>query len=233
MTQKVDNAIIMAAGLSSRFDQSAQGKPKALVSVKGEILLERQIRQLLEAGIPEIYLVIGYKAEMFSYLQDLYPVHLIHNPDYAERNNNGSIYAVRKVLRNSYICSADNYFVKNPFEPEVAECYYAAVYAEGRTKEWCLLLDEDDYIRGVTIGGRDSWYMYGHAYWDEDFSRRFVTILEENYEKEETRPLLWESIYLKNLDTLKMKVRKYPADMIYEFDTVDELMAFDLAYRNP
>lgn len=231
MTHKINNAIIMAAGLSSRFSQSAQGKPKALASVKGEILLERQIRQLLDAGIQEIYLVTGHKAEQFTYLESRFPIHLVHNPDYLERNNNGSIYAVRDVLQNSYICSADNYFVLNPFEPEAEESYYAAVYAEGETPEWCLILDEEEYIQGVTIGGRNSWYMYGHAFWDEDFSRRFLSILEDVYEKEETRPLLWESIFLQNLDTLKMKVRKYPANTIYEFDTVDELKAFDPTYN--
>ena len=184
-------------------------------------------RSLLDAGIPEIYLVTGHRAEQFTYLEDLFPIHLVHNADYRERNNNGSIYAVRDVLQNSYICSADNYFVHNPFEPEAEASYYAAVYAEGQTPEWCLVLDEEEYIQGVTIGGQNSWYMYGHTFWDEDFSRRFVTILDEVYEKAETRPLLWESIFLQNLDTLKMKVRKYPANFIYEFDTVEELKAFD------
>lgn len=227
MTKKVDNAIIMAAGLSSRFVSSPQQKPKALTVVKGEVLIERQIRQLLAAGVPDIYVVIGHMAEAFHYLSDRFPVHLVHNPDYLTRNNNGSIYVVRDVLRNSYVCSADNYFVENPFENEVDGGYYAAVYADGETAEWCLTFDEDEIIREVTIGGKDSWYMMGHAFWDDAFSRRFLAILERDYEKEATRSLLWEAIYKQNLATLTLKVRKYPAGMIYEFDTQEELQAFD------
>ncbi|MDD2427863.1 MAG: NTP transferase domain-containing protein [Eubacteriales bacterium] len=231
MTSKVDNAIIMAAGLSSRFISQSGGIPKGLVKVKGEILLERQIRQLIEAEIPEIHLILGYKAEDYQYLKDIFPIKFIYNIDYFERNNNGSIYAARDILRNSYICSADNYFAKNPFEKEVEESYYAAVYTDKETEEWCLSLDADDYIRGVTIGGSASWYMMGHVFWKEDFTRRFLTILEREYQLEKTRPLHWEAIYMQHLDSLKMKARKYPADMIYEFDTVDDLRAFDPDYR--
>ena len=47
---KVDNAIILAAGLSSRFAPISYEKPKGLLHVRGEILIERQIRQLQESG---------------------------------------------------------------------------------------------------------------------------------------------------------------------------------------
>ena len=57
MGYQVDNAIIMAAGLSSRFAPISYEKPKALIEVKGEVLIERQIRQLLEAGINKIILI--------------------------------------------------------------------------------------------------------------------------------------------------------------------------------
>jgi CTP:phosphocholine cytidylyltransferase-like protein len=42
---KVDNAIILAAGFGSRFVPITYELPKGLVSVKGEPMLERQIRQ--------------------------------------------------------------------------------------------------------------------------------------------------------------------------------------------
>ena len=51
MSYIVDNAVIMAAGVSSRFAPLSYEKPKALVEVNGEILIERQIHQLKEAGI--------------------------------------------------------------------------------------------------------------------------------------------------------------------------------------
>ena len=51
------NAIIMAAGMSSSFAPLSLETPKALLNVKDEIMIERQIGQLREAGIDEIVIV--------------------------------------------------------------------------------------------------------------------------------------------------------------------------------
>ena len=64
---RVDNAVIMAAGLSSRFAPISYEKPKGLLKVRGEVLIERQIRQLKEAGIDDITVVVGYKKEYFFF----------------------------------------------------------------------------------------------------------------------------------------------------------------------
>lgn len=229
---KVDNAVIMAAGTASRFAPLSYETHKALITVKGEVLIERQICQLKEAGVPEIYIVVGYKAEQFKYLEEKFGVHLVENKEYLVRNNNSSIYAVKDILKNTYICSSDNYFSQNPFESEVSDCYYAAVYADGPTKEWCMEYDEDGIITDVQIGGKNAWYMLGHTFWNETFSKKFVEILEKIYDLPETRDLLWESIYIKYIDELKMKIRKYSDDVVFEFDTLDELREFDTTYVN-
>ena len=226
---KVDNAIIMAAGTASRFAPLSYEKPKALIEVRGEVLIERQIRQLREAGIEDVVVVTGYKAEQFEYLKDKYGVVLINNPYYLTRNNNSSIYAAREYIKNSYICSSDNYFLNNLFESEVDESFYAAVYMEGETGEWCIL-EENGLIKDVKVGGQDSWVMLGHVFWSESFSRSFLHILENEYEWPETADKLWETIYIEHINELPMKIRKYPADFIFEFDTLDELREFDTSY---
>lgn len=228
---KVDNAIIMAAGTASRFAPLSYEVHKALIEVRGEVLLERQIRQLKEAGITEIIVVTGYKAEQFDYLKDKFGVILVHNPNYLTRNNHSSIYAVKDYLKNSYICSSDNYFFNNPFEAEVDDSYYASVYAEGDTNEWCIE-EENDRIKRVVVGGKDSWVMLGHVFWSEAFSRKFLSILEKEYNLPETADKLWETIYIDHIDALDMKIRRYPGDYIFEFDTLDELRVFDDSYRD-
>lgn len=228
---KVNNAIIMAAGTASRFAPLSYEKPKALVEVRGEVLIERQIRQLREAGVDEIIVVTGYKAEQFEYLKDKYGVVLVHNPDILTRNNNSSIYAAKNYIKNSYICSSDNYFFSNPFESDVDESYYSAVYMDGKTREWCISEDEG-WIKDVKVGGQDSWVMLGHVFWSEAFSRSFLHILEEEYGLPGTAGKLWETIYIEHINELPMKIRKYPSDYIFEFDTLDELRCFDESYIN-
>lgn len=226
----VDNAVIMAAGTSSRFAPLSYEKHKAVTVVKGEVLIERQIRQLKAAGVPEVYIITGYKKEQFDYLADQYGVKLIHNPDYLTRNNNGSIWAARNVLKNSYICSADNYFSSNPYEAEVDDAYYSAEYASGHTAEWCMTEDRDGFIDSVTVGGENAWYMLGHVFWSADFSSRFLRILKSEYNLPGTADKLWEKIYMEHLDELKLRIRKYEPGIIYEFDTMDELREFDDTY---
>lgn len=227
----VDNAVIMAAGLSSRLAPLSYEKPKALFEVRGEILIERQIRQLQEAGIKEIVVVIGYKKEQFYYLKEKYGIMLVENPEFLMRNNHSSIWVARDCLKNTYICSADNYFMENPFEQEVEESYYAAVFSEGRTDEWCLQTDDEGQITGITIGGCNQWYMMGHAFWSIDFSRKFIAIIEKVYGEESTKNKLWEHIYMENLPQLKMKMRRYPRNQIYEFDSLEDLKRFDRKYQ--
>ncbi len=227
---KVDNAVIMAAGTSSRFAPLSYERPKALTEVRGEILIERQIRQLRNSGIDQICIVTGYMPDRFEYLKGKYGVELLHNPDYLFRNNNGSIWVAREVIRNTYICSGDNYFTENPFEAEVEGACYSAVYAREPTNEWCMETDPDGYIRSVRIGGTNAWYMLGHVFWDAVFSSRFLTILEQEYSLPETADKLWETIYIEHIHELPMRMRKYPDGMIYEFDTLDELRKFDPSY---
>ena len=56
----------MAAGTASRFAPLSYERPKGLLEVKGEVLIERQIRQLKEAGVDDITVVVGYNAGVFG-----------------------------------------------------------------------------------------------------------------------------------------------------------------------
>ena len=224
------NAIIMAAGTSSRFVPLSYEKPKGLLEVKGEILIERQIRQLLDAGINDIAVVVGYKAEMFQYLAEKYGVSLVYNSDYAIYNNTSSIIRVIDRLHNTFICSSDNYFSYNVFKEEAKTSYYAAQYAPGLTGEYCLTTDENDYIKEVSVGGHDAWYMIGHVYFNEAFSSRFSKFLEKDYESQETKMGYWEDVYIRHIKELPMKIRRYETSEISEFDNLDELRKFDMSY---
>lgn len=224
---KVENAIIMAAGLSTRFAPISYEKPKGLLRVRGEILIERQIEQLLAAGINNITVVVGYKKEYFFYLESKYGVAIVVNDEYATRNNHASLMKVRDRLGNTYICSSDDYFTDNPFEPYVYGAYYSAQFAEGETNEWCLTLGAQDKIKSVTIGGSNSWYMLGHVYFDREFSMRFKEILETEYNLPETKDKLWEDLYIDHIKELSLAVKKYPNGFINEFDSLDELREFD------
>ena len=224
---RVNNAVIMAAGLSQRFAPISYERPKGMLRVRDEVLVERQIRQLHEAGIKDVTIVVGYKKEYFFYLAEQFGVKIVVNDDYVSRNNNGSLWLVRDILENTFICSSDDYFTDNPFESHVYKAYYSAQYVEGPTEEWCITTGAGERITDVEVGGADAWVMLGHVYFDRAFSAAFRRILEEVYHLPETAPKLWEAIYIEHVKELDMVMRRYPEGMINEFDSVDEIRSFD------
>lgn len=226
------NAVIMAAGLSSRFVPLSLEKPKALLEVNNEILIERQIMQLMEAGIEEIVLVIGYLKEQFQYLKDKFGITLIENPYFSKRNNHSSLYVAREYLRNTFICSGDNYFAENVFTEQSSVPYYASVYAQGSTDEWCFTTDKSGKIIDITIGGEDAWIMKGHAFFTDSFSCRMVPLLVKAMEGNEDKGKFWEDLYMEHIHELEMFIKKYDDRMIKEFDSLEELRRFDKKYIN-
>ena len=229
---RVTNAVILAAGLSSRFVPLSYEYPKGLLMVKGERLIERQICQLKEAGIYDITIVVGYMKEMFFYLEDKYDVKIAVNEDYYRYNNSSSMMCVVDQLENTYICSSDNYFPENVFEMYVYRSYYSALYAPGKTDEYCLTTDKSGRITNVKIGGNASWYMMGHVYFSKDFSKRFRELLLTEYQNRQTREELWECLYMRHISELDMYIRKYEDDKILEFDSLEDLRSFDEHYVN-
>ena len=99
------NAIIMAAGMATRFAPLSYETPKGLLKVKGEILIDRQICQLKEAGVSGIIVVVGYLAEKFMYLKEKYGVKIVMNEDYSRYNNTSSVIRVIEDMEDTYLCS--------------------------------------------------------------------------------------------------------------------------------
>ena len=229
---RVKNAVIMAAGLSSNFAPISYEKPKGLLRVRGEILIERQIEQLIEAGIKDITVVVGYLKEQFFYLAEKYGVKLVVNEEYATRGNHSTLYLVRDILDNTYICSSDNYFTENVFEPFVYEAYYAGIFTEGHTDEYCFHVKSRDVIDRISLDGENCWSMLGHAYFDRAFSKQFGPMLEEAMALPATRVNLWEDVLRENIRSLRMVLRRYEPGIIYEFDTLDDVSEFDPEFIN-
>jgi CTP:phosphocholine cytidylyltransferase-like protein/thiamine kinase-like enzyme len=229
---KVDNAIILAAGFGSRFVPLTFELPKGLIPVKGVPMLERQIRQLLEKGVDNIIIVVGYLKEKFDYLIDKYNVKLIFNPDFANRNNLSSLYYARNYLQNSYILSADNWMRDNIFHAEETISWYCCVFKNGASSEWRVTTADSGRITGVTAGSVDSWVMYGPVFLSQSFNDVFRDMVEAYYRKPGTENYMWENVFIDEIERLELYINKQSADNVYEFESLEELRLFDPEYGN-
>lgn len=228
---RVDNAIIMAAGMSSRFAPLSYERPKGLLNVRGEVLIERQIRQLHECGITDITIVLGYMKEQFYYLEDKYNVKIVVNDDYYRYNNTSTLMLVLDQLKNTYICSSDNYFVENVFYPyEYKTTYPVQVHTTHESGEYYADFTDEGLITQIGIGSGTYNCMVGHVFFDQAFSHDFGELLKQEYPKEETKSKLWEKVYVEHMDQFTMYAEVYSKDIIKEFDSLEELQAFDASY---
>lgn len=220
----VDNAVILAAGEASRFAPLSFEKPKPMFEVRGEILIDRMIRQLKEAGISQIYVVVGYMSEEFDYLKDVEGVEVVFNPAYADMNNFASLYAVADKLANSYICSADQYYTENIFASEVPAPYCSAVRSPEPGGERILVVDGVLDEVGVV---ESNLRLQGPFFLNEAYSKRLTEILADAYADPACAHFLWDELLAAHLDEFKLQVKIYEPGVIYEFNYLNDLRCFD------
>jgi CTP:phosphocholine cytidylyltransferase-like protein/thiamine kinase-like enzyme len=245
---KVDGAVIIAAGFGSRFVPLTFEMPKGLLEVFGERMIERQIRQLHEAGITDITIVVGYLKEKFEYLMDKYQVKLLYNSEYSKKNTLATIYHARRLFqgKNMYVLSSDNWMRHNMYHAYEGGAWYSSSYIEGETSEWCLNYNKKGRILDVFVGGKDQWVMYGPVFFSKEFSRQYLPVLEGYYHLPGTEQFYWENVYMEMLSgeaarrlpevpeakqEIDMYINRRPADEVYEFENLEELRRFDIKYQ--
>lgn len=228
---KVENAVILAAGASTRCIPLSLELPKGLFEVKGEKLIDRQIQQLKEAGINDITVVLGYKKEQFYYLEEKFGVKFIINDAFNIRNNIESLYLARKELKNTYVCVSDSYFVENPFSQHEFRTFNAGVSTSEPSNEMYVDLDSNGRIIAMEEGRNQGQVLLGHSFWSKEFSEGFIALAEADREVGKYHSQFWEWLVKDYLDTLPpMYFKEYVANNIFEFDYFEELRKFDTHY---
>lgn len=227
---KVKNAIILAAGLSSRFMPLSLETPKGLLKLKGERLIERQIKQLHEAGIADITVVVGYRQEQFFFLKERYGVRLVTNPFYATRNNISSIALVTDQIENTYICASDHYFTENIYRSHMYRSTYPATWIHGSTTDYSYKTDTEGRILSYKTESTNQYGLVGPAYIDASFSAFLVEAIKKLYADSSSWKLLWEDAFFPQLNKCSIYAEEYPDGIIYEFDTLQEIYNFDSSF---
>lgn len=220
---KPQRAVILAAGFGMRMVPINTSSPKALLEVKGEVLIERQIRQLIEAGIKDISVVVGFMKESFDYLVDKFGVDLIYNNCYSTKNNIYSVNIVADKLKNCYIVPCDLWCEFNPFNKY--ELY-----------SWYMVTDSADENSTVRVNRKNELVnhnadsngnrMIGISYLLEDeanmLSDKLAALLSDGRHNES----FWEEALL-NLDRMYVYARVVPDAQVKEINTYEQLRELD------
>ena len=116
--------VILAAGMAKRLRPLTDERPKCLLKVGERTLLQRTVDAMLAAGISELVVVTGYRANMIrDFLTETYPslnIHFIDNPDYAHNNNIFSLWLTRPYVDGNDFLLMDSDILCDPaILPEV------------------------------------------------------------------------------------------------------------------
>lgn len=92
-------AVILAAGMASRLRPLTDDRPKCLLRVGSQCILQRTVDSLVAAGIRQLIVVTGYRGGMIRlFLEGNYPdidFHFIENSDYQTTNNIYSLWLAK------------------------------------------------------------------------------------------------------------------------------------------
>lgn len=230
---KVRRAIIMAAGIGSRLRPITLHTPKPLVKVHGVRMIDTVLRGLLEQGIAEIYIVVGYRKERFAALKRDYPqIKLIENPYYAECNNISSLFAAREHLEDAMILDGD-LIIRNPavLSPVFERSGYNAIWTDGQTEEW-LMQAENGMVRSCSrTGGSGGWQLFSISRWTQDDGRKLKRLLELEFLEKHNRQIYWDDVPMFcHFQEFQLQVYPMQPEDVIEIDSFAELAALDAAY---
>ena len=216
------NAVILAAGFGMRMVPINTETSKGLLEVHGEPLVERLIRQLREAGVEEICVVVGYMKEKYEYLIDEFGVDLVVNPEYAVKNNIHSLYRVRGMLGNTYVVPCDLWCARNPFRPY--EFYPWYMVSDAAVSGGVRVNRKEEL---VSVGGeRSGNAMVGIAYLTEEVADAVRGRLEQLCAERRGDGLFWEET-LYERDKMTIPARLVSAAEVVEINTYEQLRELD------
>ena len=222
-------AILMAAGLGSRMRPLTDTIAKPLVKVNGIPLIETVLAALERRGIEDIYIVTGYKADQFVGVAEKHPsVRLVHNAEYATKNNINSVAVVadKMASSNCFICEAD-LFLPNAdvLCCELTRSGYFGKMVHGHSDDWVFDTDADGRITRVGKGGTDCFNMVGISYFRQADAAKIASAVVEAVKQPGNANLFWDDVVdrlVKNGE-LDLVVHPVSPDEIIECDTVEDL----------
>lgn len=230
---KVERAIIMAAGVGERMKPITDETPKPLIKVNGTRMIDSVIDALHNNGITEIYIVIGHLKDKFDVLNEKYnDLIFIDNPYYKTSNNISSLYMARNHIKNSIILDGDQIiYDESILKPEFDLSGYNAVWTEEETKEWLMTVENGIVKNCNRTGGNKGWQLYSISRWNSSDGGKLKRYLEIEFEENKNTKIYWDDIPMFCYpQEFELGITKMNKGDVVEIDSVEELIQIDNSY---
>lgn len=229
--KQIHTAVIMAAGLGTRFGQMTEKMPKGFVPFKGEPMVVNSIKTLIDCGINRIIIGTGYKKEAYEALKSTYPqIECVFSPRYAETNSMYTLYNTREAVGDDdfLLLESDLVFEKKAITSLLETKFGSAMLITPVTKfqdQYYVEMDENCILTNCSTD-KSQINPSGELVGIHKLSNSFYKRMCVEYEKiVEDKPklgyeyqLLYMSQHIQPMNVLKVDNLQW-----YEIDDIDDL----------
>lgn len=149
----VKKAVIMAAGMGTRFGKYTETIPKGMIEVNGQAMITQSIETLISCGIEKIIIGTGYHHEVYDALKTEYPeIECCENSRYAETNCLYTLWNCRELIGNDDFLMLDSDIIYEPRAiTSLLECKYKSAILATPIKKFqdSYFVEEDKKHRFV------------------------------------------------------------------------------------
>lgn len=233
MQTTVKTAVIMAAGMGTRFGTMTETMPKGFIEAGGVPMVVRSIETLLACGIERIIIGTGYHREHYEALARRYPqVECVFSPRFAETNSMYTLYNCREAIGDTdfLLLESDLVFERRAITELLACPHPDVMLITPVTKfqdQYYVEADANDVLTRCSVDGSTLQYQ-GELVGIHKLSSAFYKAMCADYAaKVEAQPKLGYEYELLSMSQTQMPVHVLNVKGLYWYEIDD---ADDLAY---
>lgn len=217
------NAIILAAGNSSRMYNSGAKKHKSVLPILNIPNIERTILMLHMIDILNIIIAVSFDNHDMDYLLKKYKCQIIHLPK-SNKNTLTTMSYLLEYLDDSFIIEGDVVCAKNIFCRFKDSTYYVMKYPYPENDEWNVITDENNTITNFEIGTHNSTAIFGISFWAHKdcqiLKKHLLTKIQEiNFDDPN---IFWDNYIEEIFNQIQIKAYEIASDFGCEMNTLRE-----------
>ena len=233
----MNTAVILAAGLGSRLNDTSKGKPKGFIELDGQAIIKRSINNLKSFGISKIIIGTGYNSKYYEALRNNKSISCVKNNSFANTGSFLTLYNLNNHLNEDFLLlESDIIYEKRALAVLINHHKNDVILASGETNsgdEVFIEVDKDNCLLTLSKSQSDLSDVYGELVGISKITLCTYQILcewaEENMKQ--AKKIHYEEALTEISDKKDIYVEKIDDLLWTEIDTKEHYRrAFDYVY---